>query len=42
MGYFSLWDYFTFGVAAGIALKLMMELFFYGLNSLLGFFRNIR
>lgn len=33
--------YVTYGIAAGIVLKLMVELFFYAVNALVSVFRNI-
>lgn len=36
-----LFSYVTIGTAAGMILKLMVELIFYAVNALLGVFRNI-
>lgn len=41
MGLSGLMALVTYGIAAGAMLKLMVELFFYAVNALVGVFRNI-
>lgn len=41
MGLEGMMQYFICGLTAGIILKLMVELIFYAVNSLVGIIRNI-
>ena len=38
---YALLVYVAYGIPAGIMFKLMVELFFYAVNALMGIFRNI-